>query len=314
MRRTPAIGWAATAVGLAAWASALTLLPPAMPSLTTTPLWVAELRWAALLLAGLGLLAAVSARLHAWRAAGAFTGLALLIDSTFVHNALTGPAMLALALVVGAAAAGVAERLAGPAGEAPGDRNVTVAAIVAACCGPLLFAQGTGLHDAPALPASLTVLMAVLPAAYVVFAFAAIGHPALGALALPVAYLGTLTTSAHPPLDPAAAIFLAGPLTALVYGLTRPQRTGVAYWSAVGGIAVLLAPVAFVVTLMLSGVAAGVLFAIAGGDYPVDGISAVPPVAALAIPIALAVQRRAGRREPAAEAPAQAPATAAPSL
>lgn len=302
MRWTVGTGWAAIFVGIAAWAGALTLLPSAVQTVfETAPMpgggtelwrWVAELRWSGILLAALGLLVAVAGRVFAYRAAAVLAGLLLAIDSMLWQWAFTGAGALLLALAGGVLCAVVAARLAGAPDEGPGDVRIAAAAITAACCGPLLFIQGTPTVNVPFLPVVLTVLMVALPAGFVAFAFAAVGKSGLLMAALPVAYLGVLTTAESRPFDPFIGFVLVGPLTALVVALTLPRRAGLAFWSVIAAITALLPVVAFVGGLALGGLVSGLLFAIAGDDSPVDGISMVPGVAVLALWVAVAAQRR----------------------
>lgn len=151
------------AAAIVGWAYALAVLTPAMPVVARTApmpggdgeifLWVAELRWTAILLAALGLLTVLAGRRGAALGPVLLTVLLLGVDGVLERSGAAGGGGLALALFSGALATAVAGWLGGrlgPGTESPvARRRLAVVAIVAAGCAPLPLAQGTRRSTTP---------------------------------------------------------------------------------------------------------------------------------------------------------------------
>ncbi|MFC4065275.1 hypothetical protein [Actinoplanes subglobosus] len=140
-------GVVATLAGVLSWAYTVTYLTAAMPVMSAAApmpggdgelyLWVAELRWAAILFAALGLLVATANRRHASRAAAALAAGLLATESALLINEVTGLPGLRIALLAAAATITLAWTLAGrivetPAGSGAAGRAGTAAGFGAA--------------------------------------------------------------------------------------------------------------------------------------------------------------------------------------
>ncbi|AVT36838.1 hypothetical protein [Plantactinospora sp. BB1] len=334
-------GLAGLAVAVTAWAYTLTILTPRMPIVADRApmpggdgelfLWVAELRWAAILLAALSLLTALAHRRGALLLAAGTGTLLLGVDGAVERAGLAGSVGLAVTLGLGAAVLALAGRLA--RWRAPGipahvvRRRLAIVAVAAACCAPLPLAQGTPGVNHPFLPAGLPLVTAVLPVFLVVLAAFAVGAarhrpprplvPLAGAL-LPAAVLGGFGTATGAGVEPgntSIGVLLAVPLGVVVVALLRlhrPDRRTVALWTGLtlAGLpgTVPLVIVSVVVSIFVS----APLFALAGTSYPADGVAVLPAAALLALVagglIAPLTVPHSGQPSPAA-AP---PSTAAP--
>ncbi|MBO3737927.1 hypothetical protein [Actinoplanes flavus] len=325
-----AAGLTAVVAGVLAWAYTVTCLSPVMDDWSAVApmpggdgeiyLWVAELRWAAALLAALGTLVATASP-----RAAVVLGVGLLaVESVLLNLPMTGAAGLRVALLAAAVVIAVSWTAAGRAPHpALIRRRTTTAAIVAAGCGPLLFAQGTPGENHPFMPLGLPITTAGV----------AIGLTLLGT----VTAVATSRHRPHPVLIalltglPVAALVVAGiglrggpeweylgepgtllalPLAVVVTALLRrhrPRRRGrtAALWTALtAGALVATVPVLLMAAMMLSFVA-DLLFQIDGTSYPADGISVLPGALVLLLPLATVL---AGKADGAVvEAPAPQP-------
>ncbi|MET3425481.1 hypothetical protein BJ973_004693 [Actinoplanes tereljensis] len=214
-RRTPvvvAVGASCVALAVIAWAYTVTILSPAMPGVSATApmpggdgeiyLWVAELRWGAILLAALAMLVATADRRRALAASLVLAAALVVANGVLVRAGAAGAGGLQLTLLIGgiivivawlvargpiesSSQAGAADQVvAVPGMDGPGGgagsvgrmarRRVVAAGVVAAACAPLLLTQGTPGVNHPFLPAGLTltttglavlgVLLAAVPA------------------------------------------------------------------------------------------------------------------------------------------------------
>ncbi|MEU8239073.1 hypothetical protein AB0C07_12565 [Actinoplanes missouriensis] len=331
-----AVGAACVALAVTGWAYALAVLDPAMPGVSATApmpggdgeiyLWVAELRWGAILLAATGMLVAAADRRRAGVATLIFAGLLVVADGVLLRTGVTGAGGLRLTLLIGAAAAAATWLTAGgPAPEtghaasALGDlvrRRVTAAAVIAACCAPLLLAQGTPGVNHPFLPRGLVLtttglaVLGVLLAAIAAVALSRLRLPwwaALALLALPVA---AVTVSGLLPVpvtseetgDALYGAFAGMPLAVLTAALAGwhrgrsiPRTVGMVVAGIPGTVVLWLAAVFFL------SIAPNLLFSIEGTGYPADGVSLVPGAALLVVPIAVLVAARRVPRVAAAD-------------
>ncbi|GGN17468.1 hypothetical protein GCM10010109_30210 [Actinoplanes campanulatus] len=325
-----AAGLTAVVAGVLAWAYTVTCLSPAMDDWSAVApmpggdgeiyLWVAELRWAAVLLAALGTLVATAST-----RAAVVLGVGLLaVESMLLNLPMTGAAGLRIALLAAAVVIAVGWTAAGRA-AAPAviRRRTTTAAIVAAGCGPLLFAQSTPPENHPFMPWGLpitTVGVAIGLTLLGTVTAAATSrhrpHPVLIVLltGLPVIVLlaagAGLRGGAGLEDLGALGIFAGLPLAVVVTALLRrhrPRRRGrtVALWSALtAGAVVATVPLLLAAAMMLAFVAE-LLFQIDGTSYPADGISVLPGALVLLLPMATVL---AGKADGAvAEAPAPQP-------
>jgi hypothetical protein len=331
VRRMPAVvavGASGLALAVLAWAYTVTILGPAMPGVSATApmpggdgeiyLWVAELRWGAILLAALAMLIATADRRRG-PAAALVLGAALTVaNAVLVRAGAAGAGGLRLALLIGGlvvVAAWLAAR--GPLAGAPAAvagtcrRRVAAAAVVAAACAPMLLTQGTPGVNHPFLPAGLTLtttglaVLGVLLAAIPAVALSRRPVPLGAAVLLVVLPAAVAAAAGLAPVradseDTGYASFgaLAGlPLAVLVVALLRRHRARrrgrtVAVWAllvlaALPGTVVLL-----VAALFLAQVVPNLLFATEGLGYPADGLSIVPGAALLMAPIAVLASAR----------------------
>ncbi|BAL89652.1 hypothetical protein AMIS_44320 [Actinoplanes missouriensis 431] len=126
-----AVGAACVALAVTGWAYTLAVLDPAMPGVSATApmpggdgeiyLWVAELRWGAILLAATGMLVAAADRRRAGVATLVFAALLVAADGVLLRTGVTGGGGLRLTLLIGAAAAAATWFTAG--GPAPETRQ-----------------------------------------------------------------------------------------------------------------------------------------------------------------------------------------------
>lgn len=306
------------AAAIVGWAYALAVLTPAMPVVARTApmpggdgeifLWVAELRWTAILLAALGLLTVLAGRRGAALGPVLLTVLLLGVDGVLERSGAAGGGGLALALFSGALATAVAGWLGGrlgPGTESPvARRRLAVVAIVAAGCAPLPLAQGTPAVNHPFLPVGLSVLTAGLPVLLIALAAVAVvaARPrriplgaVLGVAAPPALALAGLGLATGRGLDQSVtsrATLLAVPLAVLVVALLRwhpvgrPVRTGV-LWTTLTLVSAVASPVLVVGGAFLSMITSSILFEIAGRYYPADGVSVLPGAVLLALAVGL---------------------------
>ena len=329
-------GVASLLAGVLTWAYTLAVLTPALPLIGQSApmpggdgelyMWGAELRWAGITLAALGLLLAAADRRAAPLAAAVQTAVLLVADGILARADAAGPGGLRAALTVAALAAALSWRVAGRrhgADALVARRRLGWTAVTAACCGPILFAQGTPAVNHPFLPIGLAGATALLAATLAVVAV----HAAAAALpvapkparlaalsAVPALVLGAggAMTGAGVPNDvTGAGVLLTGPMMVLVAGILRGRhrRARSARWITL----VLASPVLSVpvvaASLVVSMFAANLLFAVAGSSWAADGLSLLPGAVVLAVPLGVAVARAVIR---AAEPPAGQPVPNSP--
>lgn len=306
------VGAVCAAGALVAWAWTLTVLTPHMPrmhEIAPTPggdgelfLWVAELRWGAILLAALGLLAVATRP-----AAGIAGAAALVVADGFVER--SGPAgklvpVLLLGLVALAGAWAAARTV--PAGD-PDDEVVrwrlTAIGVTGVASGPVLLVQGTPAVNHPFLPASMgathatVVGLLIVLGATATFAARPRSRPLVGllvgaVLAVPFVVLGRLTgggvENEVTSIGAAAAPVLA--VAALL--VARPGGLPRTWALAAVAAAVVAAPLVLYALAMFSTIPAELLFSVAGTGYPADGLSVLPcTVAAVLLGLRLVSRR-----------------------
>jgi hypothetical protein len=301
-----ALGWLAGA--LLAWAYALAVLTPAVPVVAGQApmpggdgelyMWVAELRWCAILLAALAMLAAVADRRRAGVGASAFGVLLLGTDAVLARTGMDDPRV---PLAAAAVSVGIAWTLAGPklrAGTSLVRGRLVVVAVATAACGPLLLLQGTPVENHPFLPVGFAVLTAGLPALCVALALFTTWHariepPHPWALAVltvlavlvvaSLVWLGAGTATGMETGTTAAGALTAGPVALTILGLLRQRRIRprtTALYAGAGAVA----SVPIVLTAIIGSMfVASSLFLLAGTAYPADGLSAIPATAAFAL-------------------------------
>ncbi|MEU4689530.1 hypothetical protein [Actinoplanes sp. NPDC023714] len=329
--RTPsgllaAAGALTVALGVTGWAYTLAILSPAMPGVSAAApmpggdgeiyLWVAELRWGAILLAAVGMLAAVADRRRAGASAIVLTVLLVVADGVLVRAAVAGGGGLRLALLIGAAVTVASWFAAGGVldaawRDATVRRRVAAAAVIGAACAPQLLFQGTPGVNHPFLPAGLRLTTTGLAVLGVLLA--ALAAVTLGRRRLPIAVAALIV------VVPLAAVLVAGlapvatdsedngpalwgaaaglPLAVLTIALLRrhrprPRGRTAALWTL---LVVAAAPVTVALWLgsaFFLSMAPNLLFAIEGLGYPADGISVVPGAALLVTPLAAVVVAR----------------------
>jgi hypothetical protein len=336
-----AVGTACLVLATAAWAYTVALLTPAMSQVSEVApmpggdgelyLWVAELRWAAILLAVLGLSVAAAHRRSPLRAAVVLSVLLTVADSVLERADIHGASGLQIALTAGAVTTGAAWLAAGaPAPDTTVDRLVArkrlaTVAVIAALCGPMLHLQGTPAVNHPFLPlglplttATVAVLLAVLAT---VTALAVRLRPvargaAVAVVAVPGLVLGGLGVYFGNGVDAEVAtlgVLLALPLAVVVVAVMRrhrPRRRGLttALWA---GLTIAVAPVSIAVlygVMVAAMFVPELLFGLAGTGYPADGLSVVPGALLVAVPLGAWVGGMLGRQ--AAVPPAVVPGTA----
>jgi hypothetical protein len=336
-----AVGTACLAVAVCGWAYTVAVLTPAMPRVSERApmpggdgeiyLWVAELRWAAILLAVLGLLATAARRRSPLKAATALGVLLLGVDATLERTGAGGAGGLQIALAAGTVAAGAAWLIAGaPAPRTAAEdlrtgNRLAAVAMIAALCGPLLYAQGTPAVNHPFLPVGLALTTAAVTVLFVVLATvsalevrrrplpAAASAALVGVPALALAGLGVFLGNGVDEGLAAIGVLLALPLAVVLYAVMRRHRQGrraptAALWT---GLTVLAAPltIAFAYLAMMPGMFVPIfLFALAGTGYPADGLSLVPGALLVALPIAAWVGASLSRHVAAAVTGGRAPA------
>ncbi|MEV0134610.1 hypothetical protein AB0H83_39890 [Dactylosporangium sp. NPDC050688] len=337
--RLPAPATVAGAVGLAggllAWAYTLAVLTPAMPLVGQTApmpggdgelyMWVAELRWAGIALAALGLLLAAADRRAVAPAAAAQTVLLLVADGVLARAGVTGPGGLRTALTAAAVAAVLSWRVAGRRHKVDplvARRRLGWTALTAACCGPILFGQGTPTVNHPFLPAGLAATTAVLAAAFAVVAVHAAAAArqtplsrtwlasATIAPALLLGAAGAATGAGVPNHWTEAGVLLAAPMMVLAAAILRGPRRGrarTAVWTTVVLASPALSVPVVAGSLMLSIFVANVLFVVAGSSWAADGLALLPGAVVLAAVAGAAVARWVIRPEAPSTDPAVPP-------
>ncbi|GAA1635281.1 hypothetical protein [Actinoplanes couchii] len=322
-------GLTALLAGVLTWAYTVTYLTPAMPLMSAVApmpggdgelyLWVAELRWTAILLAALGVLTATANRRSAGRAAILLGAGLLGTEAVLLPGEFTGASGLRIALLAAAVVIAAAWSLAGHPVAGAAVRvvrvRVTAAAITAVAIGPMLYAQSTPAENHEFMPIGLPITTA--------------------AVAVALVLLGTGTavaTSRYPLPWPVAALLVAGPAaglaglgvflgngvndtvagTAILAGLPlavllaallrihRPRRRGrtALLWTMFA-----LAGVPGTMVLLYAGVGLlmfvpNILFSIDSSGYPADGLSVVPGSALLILPAAIWFAGRSGGTAP----------------
>jgi hypothetical protein len=335
-----AIGTACLAVAVGAWAYTVSVLTPAMPQVSERApmpggdgeiyLWVAELRWAAILLAVLGLLVATAHRSSPLKATTALGVLLLGVDAVLDRIDAGGSGGLQIALAAGTVATGAAWLIAGAPAPPTDTENLrtrnrlAAVAMIAALCGPLLYAQGTPAVNHPFLPVGLALTTAGVTVLFVVLGTvtaigvrrrplpAAAAAALVGVPALVLAGLGAFLGNGVDEGLAAMGVLLAVPLAVVLFAVMRRHRARrraltAALWT---GLTVLAAPltIAFAYLAMMPGMFVPVfLFGLAGTGYPADGISLVPGALLVALPVAAWAGASLSRR-PAAAATKPAPA------
>ncbi|MBB2947838.1 hypothetical protein FB565_007609 [Actinoplanes lutulentus] len=318
-----AAGAVCVALAISGWAYTVTVLTPAMPGVSASApmpggdgeiyLWVAELRWGAILLAALGLLVAAAARRRA--VVGAVVLAVLLLVANAVLTQIEAD-VLPVALLVGGVAALLAwltvggpvegARLAGTI-----RRRVAVGAVIAAASSPLLLSQGTPGVNHPFLPASMLPVTTGLGLLGVLLAAVAAVSLSRRRLAVWVRVLLVAVPSAIVvvagllPVDVSSEDvgyaqfggFVGLPFAVVVVALLRRHRDRARGRTAVIWTLMVLAAVPGTLALWLASiyfgmVAPNLLFAIEGSGYPADGLSVVPGAALLVAPFAVLVAAR----------------------
>jgi hypothetical protein len=313
------VGAVCVALAVIGWAYTTAVLSPAMPEVSAVApmpggdgeiyLWVAELRWVAILFAALGMLVAVSDRRRAGAAALITTALLLVADGALVRANVSGGGGLRLALLIGGVAVVLAWFVAGgPSAPAWRDatvrRRVAAAAVVAGACGPLALFQSTPGVNHPFLPAGLTLtttglaILGVLLASIAAVTLSRRRLPVWAAvllILLPAAVVAVAGLTPVPATSEDTGNALWGglvgvPLAVLTIGLLRrhrprPRGRTTAVWTLL-----VLAGIPASMVLWIAGiyfmVAPEILFAIEGLGYPADGLSVVPGAALLVMPLA----------------------------
>jgi hypothetical protein len=317
-------GLAALVAGLFSWAYTLAILTPAMPLVGRSApmpggdgelyMWVAELRWGSITLAGLALLLTAADRRAAPLAAVVQTAALLIADGILARAGAAGAGGLRAALGAAAVAATLAWWIAGASHRHGADaltarRRLVGVAVTAACCGPILLQQGTAAINHPYLPAGLAGVTSTLPAMLAVLAgYAAaaarpgpLTRPRLAALVAGPALLlgawGAATCAGVPYEITVTGMLLSAPMTVMVVGAMRagrPRRR----WAAVTAWAglVLVSPLASALfvgsALALSIFAANILFAVAGSSWAADGMSLLPGAVIVAASVGVLAARR----------------------
>ncbi|WP_430789992.1 hypothetical protein [Actinoplanes sp. G11-F43] len=335
-------GLTAVLAGVLTWAYTVTILTPAMPVMASRApmpggdgeiyLWVAELRWTAILLAALGMLVATADRRSAPRAAALLaagllgTESVLLISGLIVTGdteagPLAGGAGLRVALLVAAAVIAASWALAGraPAPATAARVRVTAVAIAASALGPFLFMQSTPGENHEFMPLGLPVTTAVIAVGLVLLGTvtgAATSrtrlHPVVITLlvVVPAGAVAGLSVLLGNGSDDSAAglgMMLGLPLAVVVTALLRrhrPRRRGrtALIWTLLT-VAAVPATVAVIYLAILLSFVPTILFQIDGTGYPADGISVVPGTVLMLLPAAVWVAARAGGTPPVAAVP-----------
>ncbi|MFD0744948.1 hypothetical protein ACFQ1L_26380 [Phytohabitans flavus] len=308
-RTTAAVGCVAVVVGLAAWVYASSLLRSLS---VVTPETGDELRWAAVILAVLGVRVAAARRRGATLAAFLVGGWLLAAQLVLARQAVVDDVLLSIGPGAAAAviAAGLAWWVPGPhahlgATEATAvRRSLAVAAVVAAACGPLLVAQAD-LRPDIAVPAGLTVVLGVVPAMFVVLAaFAAAAarrRPVRPALAARLAVVPAAATAAAGFATSATGVgqgvmLLAGAagagLFAVGAGALALAEPGRAAHRGGWAVAAVLAPFVLAPVALYAGIVPGMLLRALVGADPYSTAASFQPGVLLAVLPAAAVLAR----------------------
>ncbi|MDR7276262.1 hypothetical protein [Catenuloplanes atrovinosus] len=334
-----AIGAGCAAVGVVAWAYTLAILTPGMAEVAAAApividgelmMWTSELRITSILLTALGLLIATADRRYPAAAALVAGGGLLAANAALYRMQLTGVAGLRIALLLGAVAIVAGWAVAGRARNWPARRYVVVGVFTAAVAMPMVLLQGASGINHPYLPLGLKVttvglavagvLLAAVPA--VVYARRRVPVPAAIALiGLPVVVTVVAAaipagTEEHATGSGAAGAALGLPLAVVTMALMRRHRSRArgrtaALWAAFTVAALPAAVVILVIGTLLFSFVPTALFAIEGGGYSHDGLSSVPGVAALILPIAVALAVRVDGESPVVAGPRWSPEVAA---
>ncbi|GIE35638.1 hypothetical protein Ait01nite_086830 [Actinoplanes italicus] len=318
---TLAAGVTAVLTGVLAWAYTITYLTPAMPVMSEAApmpggdgeiyLWVAELRWAAILLTALGVLVATADRRSAPRAALVVAVGLLAAESVLLIQDVTGMAGLRIALLVAAVVIALGWALAGRVAPAATRTRTTAAAIAAAGLGPLLFGQGTPPENHPFMPLGLpvtttgvAVVMVLLGTVTAVTTSRYRLHPVVIALltVVPTVILAGLGAYLGNGVSDRTSIYgvvLSLPLAVLVTAVLRRHRSRrrgrtTALWGMLTVVAVPSTIAFYLAAVMPLGFVAQILFTIDGTGYPADGLSVLPGAALLLLPAAFVLAGRAG--------------------
>ncbi|WP_285473501.1 hypothetical protein [Actinoplanes sp. NBRC 101535] len=321
-----AVGSACLTLGVVAWAYTLAILDPAMPVVSRNApmpggdgeiyLWVAELRWTAILIAALGMLIAAADRRRATPSAVVLAVNLLALNGVLMRLQPTGATGLQITLLLGAVAIALAWFVAGGRLDEPRiagalRRRVAAGAVLAAACGPLILSQGTPGVNHPYLPAGLQitttglavlgVLLAMVPAV-VLSRYRLPVWAAITLIVLPVALVVAAGTY---PVDTGSEDTgyglwgaLAGvPVAVVVLWLLRRHRSRrrgrtVAVWTALTLAGIPGVVVLFLAGLYLGAFAPNMLFIVEGSGYPADGLSIVPGAALLLLPLAAVAAAR----------------------
>ncbi|HWS36298.1 MAG TPA: hypothetical protein VN408_26630, partial [Actinoplanes sp.] len=347
-------GLGAVLAGVLAWAYTVTYLTPAMPVMSSQApmpggdgeiyLWVAELRWTAILLAALGLVIATANRRSAARAAVVLAVGLLATEAVLLINEVTGPWGMRIALLAAAGLIAASWALAGPvltdtarpagasAGSHTGARamaavirvRTTAVAITAGALGPLLFAQSTPVENHEFMPLGLpvtTVALAVGLALLGTVTAAATSlnplHPVPAALlvVVPAALLagfGVYFGNGVEGLVSGSPVFLGLPLAVVITAVLRRHRTRRPGWTTAVWtlLALAAAPAGLAVlyaAVMPLSFVPNILFAIDGTSYPADGVSVIPGAALLLLPAAIWTAGRPGGAAPTVTRPVPGP-------
>ncbi|MEV4517630.1 hypothetical protein AB0K00_52820 [Dactylosporangium sp. NPDC049525] len=311
--------------GLLAWAYTLAVLTPALPRIGETApmpggdgelyMWGAELRWAGITLAALGLVLAAADRRAAPLAAAVQTTVLLIADGILARADAEGPGGLRAALAVAAVAAALSWRVAGRrrgADALVARRRLGWTAVTAACCGPIMFGQGTPAVNHPYLPVGLAGATAILAAAFAVVAVhaAAAARPVRPAplrlavnSAVPALLLGAwgAGTGAGVPNDiTTIGLLLTVPMMVLAIGILRGPRRSPrsALWITLVLASPALSALVVAAALLLSIFVANVLFTVAGSSWAADGMSLLPGAVVVAVAVGVMVARHVIRAEP----------------
>ncbi|MGW0436100.1 hypothetical protein ACWDV4_26580 [Micromonospora sp. NPDC003197] len=305
-------GLAVIAFGLALWAYVSTVLTPGLVEVAAVDevqswelhLWAQELREAAIVLAVLGLLVSAAGR-GPVLLPGLFVATALLVADSMIDRFDLGglsllPGVFGLGVAVLAVGWGLSGVLAGDRNDSRVSepvvrRRLAWVSVVAALCGPALFARTWSDSIMPmGYPASTAIAVGAFAAVAVLAAVAVRpGRLPKTARALlvggPALLMGTLGAL----LGTVAVAFVGAGLGLLLVALTlaimtlRSGRWVTLRWSAVGLVALLLGlPVAFA-QIVLGSLVGHWLFAAAGYGTPVDGLPALPGAVIIAVPLAV---------------------------
>ncbi|SDT81323.1 hypothetical protein [Actinoplanes derwentensis] len=321
----PGAGLVAVLAGVLAWAYTVAYLTPAILVMAATApmpggdgeifLWIAELRWTAILLTVLGAVIATAGRRSMPRAAILLAVGLFAAESVLLSHRILGAGGFRIALLTAAVLITAAWALAGPAlpGIAAGvDRSRTAAAAIAAVgLGPLLYFQNTPPENHEFMPLGLPVTTVGVAAGLVLLGMITAAatsprrpHPLVIALLVVVPIgllvgLGVYFGNGASESFAGAGIALGLPLAVLVTALVRrhrPRRRGrtALLWSSLAVAAVPATIVLLYAAIMLLAFVPEILFKIDGTSYPADGLSVVPGAALLVLPAAVWLAGRPG--------------------